>query len=117
MSEVVEFPARDAETAEVAEMRVGWLKVRDDSQAMQRIAKLAERAADILDEVEISAQDRLSLLWHLSLIRELTVERKGGITPLCELPLTPLCSLPRFKKPTPAPRNASSSIHAKIGKG
>src|SRR5258708_6157838 len=94
---IVEFPARElpAEAAEVAEMRASLLAVRDEPHAMaprklvqsprklvqSRIVFLAERIADILDQVEISDADRQSLLWHLSLIRELAADRKGGITP------------------------------------
>ena len=91
MSDVVEFPPRDAELAEVAEMRAGWLKVRDDSQAMQRVGMLAERVADIIGQIKITDADRQSLLWHLSLIRELACGR-GPV---------PLCSFPRLRKDPP----------------
>jgi hypothetical protein len=86
------------ERGEVVEMRKSLLKVDDEPHAMaprelvqSRIVFLAERIADILDQVEIADADRQSLLWHLSLIRELAVDRKRGIVPLC--------SLPRFDPP------------------
>jgi hypothetical protein len=84
---IVVFPLRGrlADVAEVAEMRTWWLKVRDDRKAMQRVAMLAERVADIIDQIdEINVSDRQSLLWHLSLIHDLATPR--GITPLCSLP-------------------------------
>jgi hypothetical protein len=86
---VVKFlPARGARRtrrdAQVAD------EVGDDRAAMARIVFLAERISDIIDEIDqISVQDRQSLLWHASLIRELAVDRKGGITPLCSLPRFP----------------------------
>ena len=88
MDNVVILPMRGplAEAAELAEMRAYWLAVRDDRDAMGRITELAERVADILDQVKIKGEDRQSLLWHLSLIRELAVDRKGGIEPLCKFP-------------------------------
>jgi hypothetical protein len=86
MDNVVELLPR-AEREEVEEMRKSLLKVDNDRDAMQRIEALTGRVADILAEVDgISVQDRLSLQWHLSLIRELAVDRKGGIKPLCSLP-------------------------------
>jgi hypothetical protein len=85
MDNVVELPPR-AEREELEGMRKSLLAVGDDRDVRQRVAFLAERVADILSEIEISEADRQSLLWHLSLIRELAVERKGGITPLCALP-------------------------------
>jgi hypothetical protein len=87
---IVEFPARGP-PAEVAEMRKSLLAVRDDPAAMQRVVMLAERAADIVNEIgkKITEADRQSLLWHVSLIRELAVDRKGGIVPLCSLPKFP----------------------------
>jgi hypothetical protein len=61
--------------AEVEEMRASLLAVRDDRGAMQRVIMLAERAANIVKEIgkKITEADRQSLLWHLSLIRELAV--------------------------------------------
>jgi hypothetical protein len=79
------------ERGEAVEMRKALLNVSDEPHAMTRIVFLAERIADILDQVEIADADRQSLLWHLSLIRELAVDRKRGIVPLC--------SLPRFDPP------------------
>jgi hypothetical protein len=105
-NKIVEFPAREplAEAAEVEEMRASLLAVRDDRAAMQQVVMLAERAADIVNEIgkKITEADRQSLLWHLSLIHTLAAERKGWITPLC--------SLPRFNPPDGAalPRRASS---------
>ena len=93
MDNVVEF-IPGGERGEVFEMRKSLLKVDSDRDAMARIAFLAERIADIIDEIdEIGVQDRQSLLWHLSLIHTLAAERKGGITPLC--------SLPRFDRDPP----------------
>jgi hypothetical protein len=88
MDNVVELLPR-AEREEVEEMRKSLLKVRDEPHAMTRVAFLAERIADIIGEIEISVQDRLSLMWHLSLIRELAAPRSDG-------KIKPLCSLPRF---------------------
>jgi hypothetical protein len=87
-NKIVEFPTREP-LAEVEEMRASLLAVRDDRGAMQRVIMLAERVADIIGEIEISDADRQSLLWHLSLIHELAVDRKRGITPLCSLPRFP----------------------------
>jgi hypothetical protein len=89
---VIEFlPARGARRtrrdAQVAD------EVGDDRAAMQRVVLLAERAAGIVNEIgkKITEADRQSLLWHLSLIRELAVVPGRGIVPLC--------SLPRFNPP------------------
>jgi hypothetical protein len=89
----IKFPARDppAEAAERAEMRAALLAVRDDRAAMPRVIMLAERAANIVNEVgkKITEADRQSLLWHLSLIRELAVVPRSdrrGIVPACEFP-------------------------------
>jgi hypothetical protein len=93
-NKIVEFPAREppAEAAEVEEMRASLLAVRDHRAAMQRVIMLAERAADIVNEIDkIGEADRQSLLWHLSLIRELAVVPGRKITPAC--------SLPRFDPP------------------
>jgi hypothetical protein len=96
MDNVVEF-IPGGERGEVFEMRKSLLKVDSDRDAMARIAFLAERIADIINEIAeidgIEVQDRQSLLWHLSLIHTLAAERKGGITPLC--------SLPRFDRDPP----------------
>jgi hypothetical protein len=69
--------------------------VRDDRAAMQRVVVLAERAANIVNETgkKITEADRQSLLWHLSLIRELAV------APGSKRGIVPLCSLPRFDPP------------------
>jgi hypothetical protein len=74
--------------AEVEEMRASLLAVRDDRGAMQRVIMLAERAANIVKEIgkKITEADRQSLLWHLSLIRELAVVPGRKITPACSLP-------------------------------
>jgi hypothetical protein len=86
---VIEFPAR-GERGEVMEMRASLLAVEDDGAAMARVVMLAERVADIIGEIaEIAEADRYSLLWHVSLIRELAVKREGGITPGCVLPRFP----------------------------
>jgi hypothetical protein len=82
---IIEFLPRE-EREELADMRAYWLAVSDDRDVMGRVAKLAERVADILNETEIADADRQSLLWHLSLIRELAVKREPGIKPLCKLP-------------------------------
>jgi hypothetical protein len=75
------------ERGEVAEMRKSLLAVRDEPHAMTRIAFLAARIADIIGEInEISDAGRQSLLWHLSLIRELAVVPGRKITPACSLP-------------------------------
>jgi hypothetical protein len=96
-NKIVEFPAREppAEAAEVAEMRKSLLAVRDDRAAMQRVVMLAERAADIVNEIgkKITEADRQSLLWHLSLIRELAVLPRSEIVPAC--------SVPRFDRDPP----------------
>jgi hypothetical protein len=86
-NKIVEFPAREP-LAEVEEMRASLLAVRDDRGAMQRVIMLAERAANIVNEIgkKITEADRQSLLWHLSLIRELAVVPGRGIVPLCSLP-------------------------------
>jgi hypothetical protein len=61
--------------------------------AMAQIVFLAERVADIISKIDeistISDADRQSLLWCLSLIRELAAERKEGLTPGCVLPKFP----------------------------
>jgi len=88
MDNVVELPPR-GEREELERMRKSLLAVRDDRDAMQRVVLLAERVANIIGEIKIKGEDRQSLLWHLSLIRELAAERKGGITPLCSLPRFP----------------------------
>jgi hypothetical protein len=116
---IVEFLPRE-EREELADMRVYWLAVRDDRDAMARIAFLTERVADILNETEIADADRQSLLWHLSLIRELAAPRSDrdvrkpeltgatctdqldapeDIEPKRKPKLKPLCSLPRFNPP------------------
>ena len=95
MDNVVELLPR-AEREEVAEMRKSLLKVDSDRDAMQRIEELTGRVADILAEVDgITVQDRLSLQWHLSLIRELAAPRSDG-------KLKPGCVLPRFDRDPPA---------------
>jgi hypothetical protein len=93
MDNVVELPL--AEREELEEMRKSLLKVDSDRDVMARVVFLAERIADIIGEIdEISGADRQSLLWHLSLIRELTADQR-------EQKLTPLCSLPRFNRDHP----------------
>jgi hypothetical protein len=92
MDNVVELLPR-AEREEVAEMRQQLLKVDSDRDAMARVVALTERVADIIGEIEdISVQDRISLQWHLSLIRELAAARSDG-------KLIPGCTLPRFTPP------------------
>jgi hypothetical protein len=97
LDNIIEFPARAplteaaeaAEAAEVAEMRASLLTVRSGHDVMQRVALLAERVVDVVNEIdEIADADRQSLLWHMSLIRELAVPRsdRSGITPLCKFP-------------------------------
>ena len=94
MDNVVELLPR-AEREEVEEMRQQLLKVTSDRDAMQRIEELTGRVADILAEVDgVSVQDRLSLSWHLSLIRELAAPRSDG-------KLKPGCTLPRFDRDPP----------------
>jgi hypothetical protein len=94
MDNVIEF-IPGGERGEVYEMRKALLDVRDEPHAMTRIAFLAERVADILAEVaEIGVQDRQSLLWHLSLIRELSAPRSDG-------KLKALCKLQRFDRDPP----------------
>jgi hypothetical protein len=93
MDNIIELMPR-AEREEVAEMRKQLLKVDSDRDAMQRVAFLAERIADILDQAEIAGGDKQSLLWHLSLIRELAVDHR-------EQKIKPLCSLPRFNRDHP----------------
>jgi hypothetical protein len=94
MGNVVEF-IPGGERGEVFEMRKSLLKVDSDRDAMARIAFLAERIADIIGAIdEISVQDRQSLLWHLSLIRELAVDQR-------EQKIKPLCKLPRFDRDPP----------------
>jgi hypothetical protein len=56
-------------------MRKSLVKVTDEPHAMTRIAFLAKRISDILDQVEISDADRQSLLWHISLVYELAQPR------------------------------------------
>jgi hypothetical protein len=93
---IVEFLPRE-EREELA-MRAYWLAVSDDRDAMGRVAKPAERVADVIGEIdEITDADRLSLLWHVSLIRELAVPRSGQRKRKHQL--KPLCSLPRFDPP------------------
>ena len=84
--QIVRNALRAEERGEVAETRQQLLDVRDEPHAMTRIVFLAERIADILDQAKISDADRQSLLWHLSLIREIAVEPKRQITPLCSFP-------------------------------
>jgi hypothetical protein len=67
---VIQFLPR-GERGEVAEMRKSLLAVRDDHAAMQRVVMLTERVAAILDEITLTGADRQSLLWHVSVIREL----------------------------------------------
>jgi hypothetical protein len=94
MDNVVELLPR-AEREELEGMRKSLLMVTDEPHAMTRIAFLAERIGDIIGEInEIGLQDRQSLLWHLSLIRELAVPRSDG-------KITPLCKLPRFDRDPP----------------
>jgi hypothetical protein len=88
MDNVVELLPR-SEREEVAEMRESLLKIDRERDAMARIVTLAEQVADIIGELEISVQDRISLQWHLSLIHELAIGQR-------EQKITPLCSLPRF---------------------
>jgi hypothetical protein len=91
---VVEF-IPGGERGEVAEMRKALLTVTDEPHAMTRVAFLAERIADIINEIdEISVQDRQSLLWHTALIFELAQPRSDG-------KITPLCKLPRFDREPP----------------
>jgi len=94
MDKVVEF-IPGGERGEVFEMRKSLLKVGSDRDAMARVAMLAERVVDIINEIdEISDADRQSLLWHISLVYELAQPRSDG-------KLTPGSVLPRFKKPDP----------------
>lgn len=101
MTDIIEFPRRwwdqfanrrrQSADNELAEMRCSLLAVLDDHEARERIALLAERVADILGDLyEITDRDRQSLLWHLSLIRELAINGPQ-----------PLCGLPRFRKDPP----------------
>ncbi len=74
---------RLTECAEVDEMRASLLAVRSRRQAVDRIRLLAERAAAIVDEMTVDDADRVSLLWHLSAIRELACDSRE---PVCALP-------------------------------
>jgi hypothetical protein len=116
MDNVIEFlPLGERE--EVEGMRKSLLTVTDEPHAMTRVAFMAERIADIINEInEISVQDRQSLLWHLSLIRELAaptelrkpevqsvqvapIESGDDVEP--ERKIKPGCTLPRFDRDPP----------------
>jgi hypothetical protein len=101
MDDVVEF-IPGGERGEVFEMRKSLLKVDSDRDAMARVVMLAERVSDIIGEIdEIGVQDRQSLLWHLSLIRELAVVPDRKVIE-AKRKITPLCKLPRFNPPDDA---------------